>query len=104
MRHFKFILRFDTFAYPDSPQRSLAINYQVYVVAPAQAGAHSPLRSSWGESLVFDPWGVELGRLPSIDESEDRTKPMPSQLIIANFDPESVRRVAQLVVKDISVY
>ena len=70
--------------------RSVAITYQVYVVAATQAGAHSPQRSSWGEALVFDPWGVELGRLPSIDEAADPTQPMPPQFILADIDPARV--------------
>jgi predicted amidohydrolase len=73
--------------------RSVAINYQVYVIAAAQAGAHSPQRSSWGEALVFDPWGVELGRLPSVDEADDPTQPMPPQFILADVDPARVECV-----------
>ncbi|KAJ7173934.1 carbon-nitrogen hydrolase [Mycena crocata] len=73
--------------------RSVAINYQVYVIAPAQAGAHSPLRSSWGEALVFDPWGVELGRLSSIDDAEDPIKAMPPQFLLAEIDLERVESV-----------
>ncbi|KAJ7881108.1 carbon-nitrogen hydrolase [Mycena olivaceomarginata] len=60
--------------------------FTVYVIAAAQAGAHSPQRSSWGEALVFDPWGVELGRLPSIDEVDDPTQPLPPQFILADVD------------------
>jgi predicted amidohydrolase len=54
-------------------QRATAIQYQVYVLAPAQIGTHypatdtAPARTSWGESLAFDPWGRELGRLESVD-------------------------------------
>ncbi|KAJ7932141.1 carbon-nitrogen hydrolase [Mycena leptocephala] len=75
--------------------RRKAINYQVYVIAAAQAGAHSPQRSSWGEALVFDPWGVELGRLPSIDEADDPTQPMPPQFILADVDPARVERAQE---------
>ncbi|KAJ6596019.1 carbon-nitrogen hydrolase [Mycena sp. CBHHK59/15] len=77
--------------------RSVAINYQVYVIAAAQAGAHSPARSSWGEALVFDPWGVELGRLPSIDEAADRTKPMPPQFVLADVDMATVQSVREQI-------
>jgi len=77
--------------------RSVAINYQVYVIAAAQAGAHSPQRSSWGEALVFDPWGVELGRLPSIDEAEDPTQPMPPQFILADVDLARVESVREQI-------
>ncbi|KAJ7715867.1 carbon-nitrogen hydrolase [Mycena olivaceomarginata] len=52
--------------------------FTVYVIASAQAGAHSPQRSSWGEAL--------LGRLPSIDEVDDPTQPLPPQFILADVD------------------
>lgn len=52
----------------DTLCRAVAIQYQVYVLAAAQWGAHNPDRSSWGESLAFDPWGRQLGRLRSIEE------------------------------------
>ncbi|KAJ7776576.1 carbon-nitrogen hydrolase [Mycena maculata] len=77
--------------------RSVAITYQVYVIAAAQAGAHSPARSSWGEALVFDPWGVELGRLPSIDDAADPTEPMPPQFILVDVDPAKVESVREQI-------
>ncbi|KAJ7075186.1 carbon-nitrogen hydrolase [Mycena belliarum] len=77
--------------------RSVAINYQVYVIAAAQAGAHSPLRSSWGEALIFDPWGVELGRLPSIDETADPTQPMPPQFLLVDVDLARVGSVREQI-------
>ncbi|CAK5268693.1 unnamed protein product [Mycena citricolor] len=77
--------------------RSIAIAYQVYVVASAQAGAHTPARSSWGQALVFDPWGRELGRLPSIDETADPSKPMPSQFVLAEIDLAVVESVREQI-------
>jgi len=38
--------------------RARAIENQVYVMAPAQIGAHGPTRRSYGHALVVDPWGV----------------------------------------------
>jgi deaminated glutathione amidase len=38
--------------------RARAIENQVYVMAPAQVGAHGPNRRSYGHALVVDPWGV----------------------------------------------
>ncbi|KAJ6468274.1 carbon-nitrogen hydrolase [Mycena sanguinolenta] len=77
--------------------RSIAINYQVYVIAATQAGAHSSQRSSWGEALVFDPWGVQLGRLPSIDEVDDPTQPMPPQFILTDIDLARVESVREQI-------
>jgi predicted amidohydrolase len=43
--------------------RARAIENQVFVIAPAQCGRHSPDRASHGRSLVVDPWGVVLAQL-----------------------------------------
>jgi predicted amidohydrolase len=37
--------------------RARAIENQCWVVAPAQAGRHSPDRRSFGHTAVIDPWG-----------------------------------------------
>ncbi len=38
--------------------RARAIENQVFVMAPAQFGAHGSNRASYGHALVADPWGV----------------------------------------------
>jgi predicted amidohydrolase len=40
--------------------RARAIENQVYVMAPAQFGAHGPNRASYGHALVVDPWGAVI--------------------------------------------
>ena len=45
--------------------RARAIENQVYVVAPAQVGAHPPARECYGNSLVADPWGSVIARAPN---------------------------------------
>ncbi len=40
--------------------RARAIENQVYVMAPAQFGAHGPTRRSYGHALVVDPWGIVI--------------------------------------------
>ncbi len=40
--------------------RARAIENQVFVMAPAQFGAHGPNRASYGHALVADPWGAVL--------------------------------------------
>ncbi|MCP4037615.1 MAG: carbon-nitrogen hydrolase family protein [bacterium] len=42
--------------------RARAIENQVFVVAPAQCGTHSADRSSYGRSMIVDPWGLVLAR------------------------------------------
>lgn len=34
------------------------------VIAAAQTGKHNNERQSYGESLIIDPWGTIIGRLP----------------------------------------
>ena len=43
--------------------RARAIENQVYIVAPAQAGTHSAKRSSYGYSAIIDPWGKVIALL-----------------------------------------
>lgn len=40
--------------------RARAIENQCYVVAAAQVGTHNEKRSSYGHSMVVDPWGKVL--------------------------------------------
>jgi len=40
--------------------RSRAIETQTYVIAAAQVGAHNEKRTSYGHSMVCDPWGKVL--------------------------------------------
>ncbi|MFQ5418085.1 MAG: carbon-nitrogen hydrolase family protein [Myxococcota bacterium] len=42
--------------------RARAIETQAWVLAPAQCGRHGPDRSSYGRSLIIDPWGLVLAR------------------------------------------
>ncbi|XP_031093998.1 nitrilase-like protein 2 isoform X1 [Ipomoea triloba] len=44
--------------------RARAIETQCYVIAAAQAGKHSEKRESYGDTLIIDPWGTIVGRLP----------------------------------------
>ncbi|XP_008792618.2 deaminated glutathione amidase, chloroplastic/cytosolic isoform X1 [Phoenix dactylifera] len=44
--------------------RARAIETQCYVIAAAQAGRHNEKRESYGDSLVIDPWGTIIARLP----------------------------------------
>jgi predicted amidohydrolase len=44
--------------------RARAIENQCYVLAPAQGGYHISGRETHGNSMIVDPWGVVLDRLP----------------------------------------
>lgn len=44
--------------------RARAIENLAYVIAPAQGGYHISGRETHGNSMIVDPWGVILDRLP----------------------------------------
>lgn len=44
--------------------RARAIENMCYVIAPAQGGYHLSGRETHGNSMIVDPWGVVLDRLP----------------------------------------
>jgi deaminated glutathione amidase len=44
--------------------RARAIETHCFVIAPAQGGRHEDGRSTWGHSMIIDPWGKVLAALP----------------------------------------
>lgn len=62
--------------------RARAIETQCYVIAPAQHGQNWEKRSSYGHSLIIDPWG-EI-----IDELDDG-----DGMVMADIDPGRVAAV-----------
>lgn len=51
-------------AHWESLVRARAIENLAYVLAPAQGGYHLSGRETHGDSMIVDPWGVVLDRLP----------------------------------------
>ena len=62
--------------------RARAIECQSYVIAPAQHGHNWGKRTSYGHSVIIDPWGQVLAELPDGDG-----------FIVADIDPEETARV-----------
>jgi nitrilase len=56
--------------------RARAIENLAYVIAPAQGGYHLSGRETHGDTMIVDPWGVVLDRLPR-----------GSGVVIANYSP-----------------
>lgn len=56
--------------------RARAIENLCYVIAPAQGGYHVSGRETHGNSMIVDPWGVVLDRLPR-----------GSGVVMANINP-----------------
>lgn len=47
--------------------RSRAIENQVFMIAPAQHGRHPDRRTTYGHSMIVDPWGTILAEIPEGD-------------------------------------
>jgi predicted amidohydrolase len=60
--------------------RARAIETAAFIIAPAQGGPHEDGRSTWGHSMIVDPWGKVIARL-------DHDEP---GFIVADLDLESV--------------
>ena len=62
--------------------RARAIENLAYVIAPAQGGYHVNGRETHGDSMIVDPWGVVLDRLPR-----------GSGVVVAGINAEYVQRL-----------
>jgi nitrilase len=62
--------------------RARAIENLAYVLAPAQGGYHLNGRETHGDSMIVDPWGVVLDRLPR-----------GSGVVSAGINPEYLKRL-----------
>jgi predicted amidohydrolase len=76
--------------------RARAIENQVFVIAPGQYGEAPPSYSSYGRSMIVDPWGVVLAQAPDgegfvvaeldLDAQQRVRESLPS---LANRRPQS---------------
>lgn len=64
--------------------RARAIENLAYVLAPAQGGYHVNGRETHGDSMIIDPWGVVLDRLPR-----------GSGVVVAGINPHYQRTVRE---------
>jgi len=64
--------------------RARAIENLAYVLAPAQAGYHANKRETHGDTMLVDPWGVVLDRLPR-----------GSGIVIGDIDHAHTRKLRQ---------
>ena len=62
--------------------RARAIENLAYVLAPAQGGYHLNGRETHGDSMIVDPWGVVLDRLPR-----------GSGVVVAGVNPAHLKRL-----------
>jgi len=71
-------------AHWESLLRARAIECQSYVVAAAQVGKHNSKRSSYGHSMIVDPWGKVIAK---IEEGEG--------VASANLDLAKISKIRQ---------
>lgn len=64
--------------------RARAIENQAYVIASAQGGFHRNGRETHGDTMIIDPWGQVLDRLPR-----------GSGVVVADIQPEYQARLRQ---------
>jgi deaminated glutathione amidase len=64
--------------------RARAIENLAYVLAPAQGGYHVNGRETHGDSMIVDPWGVVLDRLPR-----------GSGVVVAGINPHYQKKVRE---------
>lgn len=62
--------------------RARAVENQCYVLASAQGGKHPSGRRTWGDSMIIDPWGTVLARLPE-----------GPGVVVADLDPARIADV-----------
>jgi len=62
--------------------RARAIENLAYVLAPAQGGYHVNGRETHGDSMIVDPWGAVLDRLPR-----------GSGVVVAGINPDYMKRL-----------
>ena len=62
--------------------RARAIENLAYVLAPAQGGRHPNKRETNGDTMLVDPWGVILDRLPE-----------GAGIVVGEIDHDHIRRV-----------
>ena len=68
-------------AHWESLLRARAIENLCYMVAPDQGGYHKNGRETYGDSMIIDPWGVVLNRLPH-----------GTGVVVSEIDLEKLRR------------
>ncbi|XP_057660055.1 nitrilase and fragile histidine triad fusion protein NitFhit [Diorhabda carinulata] len=71
--------------------RARAIENQCYVIAAAQYGQHNEKRTSYGQSMIIDPWGEIISQCPKYNEMF----PTDESVAVAEIDLETINRIQQ---------
>lgn len=73
--------------------KARAIETQSYVLAPAQVGPHNKKRSSYGHSLIIDPWGRILAELGSEADFYKKGDSWEPELATAEIDHDQLATI-----------
>ena len=73
--------------------KARAIETQSYVLAPAQVGPHNKKRSSYGHSLIIDPWGRILAELGSQEDFKNKGDSWEPELATAEIDHDLIAKI-----------
>ena len=71
-------------AHWESLLRARAIENLCYMIAPDQGGYHKNGRETYGDSMIIDPWGVVLNRLPH-----------GTGVVVSDIDLEKLRKTRE---------
>ncbi|KAF5284532.1 hypothetical protein FQA39_LY17005 [Lamprigera yunnana] len=71
--------------------RARAIENQCYVIAAAQYGLHNDKRTSFGQSLIIDPWGKIISESPKFKKES----PINENIMVATIDIDLTKNVRE---------
>lgn len=75
--------------------RARAIETQSWVIAAAQVGKHNEKRSSYGHSMVVDPWGVVRLELRGVDSEGRAVEGAEGQIGFVDIDLDEWAKVRE---------
>lgn len=73
--------------------RSRAIETQTYVIASAQCGAHNDKRTSYGHTIVIDPWGTVLAELGGWEEHKELGDKWEPEIVTVDINLDLVNKI-----------
>ncbi|PNS19792.1 hypothetical protein CAC42_7759 [Sphaceloma murrayae] len=73
--------------------RARAIETQCYVLAAAQVGAHNEKRTSFGHSIIINPWGEIVAELPGWEDKQEKRDGWEPEILIADIDHDLLAKV-----------
>lgn len=73
--------------------RARAIETETYVIAAAQCGAHNEKRTSYGHTIVIDPWGRILAELEGADGKKEKGDAWEPEIALAEIDFDLLNKI-----------